>query len=248
VTTTIIRAGLFLVLFLGVIAGGGCSGAPGRPQQDSEVVAPNKILSFDVLYSQNCAGCHGPNGAGGAALALANPNYLALADDATIRSVTASGTPGTMMPAFAESSGGMLTDEQINVLVAGMRSRWAQPNVASSSKLAPYRSDTAGDPRRGANVFAVYCSSCHGANGQGGEQAGSIVNGSYLSLVSDQSLRTTIIAGRPELGSPDSSSDVADRSMTSQGVSDLVAWFSAQRQQFPGQPYPGGQPQGGGAQ
>ena len=55
---------------------------------------------------------------GGAAIALADPVYLAIADDATILRVTADGVPGTSMPAFAQPAGGMLTDAQIEVIVA----------------------------------------------------------------------------------------------------------------------------------
>jgi cytochrome c oxidase cbb3-type subunit III len=57
-------------------------------------------------------------------------------------------------------------------------------------------------------------------------------------LVSDQQLRTIVIAGRPELGAPDWRGDVPGRPMSSQDVSDVVAWLSSKRPKFPGQPYP----------
>ena len=57
-------------------------------------------------------------------MALADPVYLAVADDVAIRKVIASGVRGTAMPAFAQSSGGMLTDKQINVIAGEIRSRW----------------------------------------------------------------------------------------------------------------------------
>jgi hypothetical protein len=64
------------------------------------------------------------------------------------------------------------------------------------------------------------------------------VNGSYLALVRDQNLRTIVIAGRPELGSPDWRNDVPGNAMSSQDISDVVAWLASQRPLFPGQPYP----------
>jgi len=64
------------------------------------------------------------------------------------------------------------------------------------------------------------------------------VDGSYLALVSDQQLRTIVIAGWPELGSPDWRGDVEGRPMSAQDISDVVAWLSSQRPKFPGQPYP----------
>ena len=33
------------------------------------------------------------------------------------------------MSAFAQKEGGMLTDQQINAIIHGIRERWSQPNV-----------------------------------------------------------------------------------------------------------------------
>jgi cytochrome c oxidase cbb3-type subunit III len=210
-----------------------------RPPVDSQVVAPGKILDFAVLYSENCAGCHGQDGKGGLAIALGDPVYLAVADSAAIRATTAQGVSGTAMPAFAQSSGGSLTDAQIDAIVAGIRT-WEKPGFLSGSPPPPYMAQAPGDPSRGANVYDVYCSSCHGAAGRGGAHAGSIhassiVDESYLALVSDQGLRTTVIVGRPELGAPDWRGDVPGKPMSPENVSDVVAWLSAQRPQTPPQ-------------
>jgi mono/diheme cytochrome c family protein len=132
------------------------------------------------------------------------------------------------MPAFARQSGGMLADAQINAIVQGMRTRWANPGAVAGLDLPPYADNSPGDPQRGAGVFTTYCASCHGDRGQGAS-ASSIVDGSYLTLVSDQGLRTTVIAGRPELGAPDWRGNVRGTPMTSQDISDVVAWLSAQR-------------------
>jgi cytochrome c oxidase cbb3-type subunit 3/ubiquinol-cytochrome c reductase cytochrome c subunit len=51
-------------------------------------------------------------------------------------------------------------------------------------------------------------------------------------------MRTTIIAGRPDLGMPDWRNEVAGKPMTDQDVTDVVAWISSQRPKTPGQPYP----------
>ena len=104
--------------------------------------------------------------------------------------------------------------------------------------LPPYAADEAGDAKRGANVYAFYCASCHGPGGRGGEKASSIVDGSYLALVSNQSLRTTVIVGRPELGAPDFRENFPGKAMSPADVSDVVAWLAAQRQQAAGQPHP----------
>jgi len=215
----------------------GCNRLPGHPAADSAVVRPDEIVDFSLLYSQNCAGCHGADGKGGAAIALANPVYLVIADDTAIRGAVANGVSATAMPAFAQSAGGMLTDKQVGALVSGIRS-WAKPGVLNNVTPPPYSSQTPGDPKHGAVVYSTYCSSCHGPNGQGGSKASSIVDGAYLALVTDQELRTIVIAGRPELGAPDWRGNVSGHPMSAQEISDVVAWLSAHRKQFPGQPYP----------
>jgi cytochrome c oxidase cbb3-type subunit III len=226
-----------VVGLLATMACGTRDSAPGRPPANSQPIAPSGILDFSLLYARNCAGCHGPDGKGGAAIGLADPVYLAIADDVTIRRVTAEGVAGTAMPAFAQNSGGMLTNTQIDALVHGIRSRWAKPDVLRDADTPPYATQALGDPKRGEAVYQTFCSSCHGASGQGGQRASSIVDGSYLGLVSNQGLRTTVIVGRPEMGAPDWRGNVPGKSMSPGDVSDVVAWLAAQRPQFPGQPY-----------
>jgi cytochrome c oxidase cbb3-type subunit 3/ubiquinol-cytochrome c reductase cytochrome c subunit len=191
-----------------------------------------------VLYRENCAGCHGLDGKGNNALALANPIYLAIASDDVIRHATASGVAGSLMPAFAKSAGGTLTDEQIEILVHKMRARWAKPGDALGVTPPSYAAEKPGNAQSGANAYAIFCASCHGPAGKGAIKGSSIVEDSFLALVSDQDLRTTIIAGRPDLSHPDWRNCVPGRPMTPQDVTDVVAWLVAQRKDNPGQPYP----------
>jgi len=239
----ILRTALLASMLL-TTACGTRDGSAVHPPVDAAVIPPWKIVDFNFLYARNCAGCHGTDGKGGAAIALADPVYLALADDVTINRVTANGVPGTSMPAFSQSAGGMLTDNQIKVIVAGIRTRWARPDALRNGDPPPYAAQGPGDPRRGANVYGVYCSSCHGADGRGSKRASSIVDGAFLALVSDQYLRTIVIAGRPEMGAPDWRGDVPGKPLTPADVSDVVAWLAAQRPQFPGEPYPSAPPPG----
>ena len=233
---------MFRMLILGVasmpILLCGCANAPGRPVPSDMPIVPSEISDFNALYGQNCAGCHGSEGKGGAAIAVGDPVYLAIADEAVLRRAATNGIPGTSMPAFAQSAGGMLTDKQIDLIVRGIRERWSKLDVLRGTIPPPYSSPEPGDTSRGSEVYAAYCSSCHGAGGRGGQKAGSIVDGSFLALLDDQELRTIVIAGRPELGAPDWRGDIPGKPMSVQAVSDVVAWLSSQRPQFPGQPYP----------
>jgi mono/diheme cytochrome c family protein len=234
------RFRLLILGVAGVTALGlcGCTNAPGRPGPSEMPVVPSEISDFSTLYAQNCAGCHGLEGKGGAAIALANPVYLAIADDVVLHRATVSGIRGTSMPAFAQSAGGMLTTKQIDVIVSGIRERWSTPDVFHGADPPPYSSSAPGDSARGSEVYATYCFSCHGAEGRGGQKARSIVDGSFLALVNDQELRTIVITGRPELGAPDWRDDLPGKPMSAQEVSDVVAWLASQRPKFPGQPFP----------
>ena len=215
----------------------GCANAPGRPVAGDVPIVPTEITDFRILYADNCSGCHGAEGNGGAAIALSDPVYLAIADDTVVRRAASNGVPGTSMPAFAESAGGMLTEKQIDVLVNGIRQRWSKPDVLRGANPPPYSAAAPGNASRGAEVYATYCSSCHGPEGKG-QKSSSIVDGSFLALLSDQELRTIVIVGRPELGAPDWRGNIPGRPMSAQDVSDVVAWLASQRPKFPGQPYP----------
>jgi len=228
---------LFATWALVVLLLAGCGSPHGRPLHGSETLAPNEILDFETLYAQNCAGCHGAEGRGGAAIALADPIYLAIADDAAIRKVIASGVHGTAMPAFAESSGGMLTDKQIEVITTQIRSRWSRGGNLDAANLPSYAPKSAGNISQGEAAYKTYCASCHGPNGRGGPKGSAITDDSFLALVSDQGLRTIVITGRPELGAPDWRGDVPGKPMSDQAITDVVAWLVSRRVQNPGQPY-----------
>ena len=231
----------FAISLVAILFGAGCR-PPGKPTQADIELKPEEVREFALLYKQNCAGCHGQDGKGNTALALANPVYLAIASDDAIRRATATGIRGSLMPAFAKKAGGTLTDEQIEILVSEMRTRWAKPNDELDANPPPYAVGELGNAQRGAGAYGTFCAGCHGQDGRGTPKGSSIVDGSYLALVSDQNLRTTIIAGRPDLGHPDWRHYVPDRTMTSQEVNDVVAWLVAQRKPNPGRPYASNEP------
>jgi cytochrome c oxidase cbb3-type subunit 3/ubiquinol-cytochrome c reductase cytochrome c subunit len=197
------------------------------------------VLNFQTLYKGSCSGCHGDDGRNGAALPLNNPAFLAVAGADNLRSVTARGMSATLMPAFARSAGGMLTDEQIDALVRGMLQNWGRPQEFAQVSLPPYSSNSVGNAADGEKVYALACARCHGADGTGvktpaqrGSSVNSIVDPSYLALVNDQSLRSFVIAGHTGEDAPDwrtYTSGLGNRSLTSQEISDVVAWVAKHR-------------------
>ncbi len=203
----------------------GCEVGPGNAKaREPREAASTQPTAFQTLYDQQCAGCHGRDGRLGAARPLNDPVYLTLVPAQRIRQVIAEGVPGTSQPAFATSAGGRLTDDQIETLVQGLLATWSRGGGAL------------GDPVRGRAVYAAACASCHGAEGAGGPRARSIVDPSYLALVSDQHLRTTVIAGRADLAMPDWRGQMAGRALSPAEVSDVVAWLVTQRTPVPGRP------------
>ena len=210
----------------------GCSNRPGQFN------LPDQVSDFSALYESNCAGCHGRDGHFGAARPLNDPLFLALIGKEKLRDVIAKGVTGTAMPAFAQNAGGALTDQQITILASQIEEHWSRSQAFIAVALPPYSADS-GDAKQGEAVFHHYCSSCHGDDGLGRAKTGSVVNPEFLALVSNQSLRTTVIAGRADQGAPDLRSYSPGHVMTGQEVSDVVAWISAHRA-FPGNRAKGG--------
>jgi cytochrome c oxidase cbb3-type subunit 3/ubiquinol-cytochrome c reductase cytochrome c subunit len=170
--------------------------------------------------------------------------YLAVAGEDNLRQITANGVPGKLMPPFAHSAGGMLTDQQVNVLVSGMMRQWSRPDLLAGQTIPPYKATLPGDVVQGQQAFGTFCARCHGVSGEGAigdeksaQRVGSLVDASYLALISDQSLRSITIAGLSDEGMPDWRTDAA-QPMTDQQITDIVAWLASKRSANPGQPYP----------
>ena len=229
------------------LAAAGCNHLPGKPGFRPETLRPDQTLKFGILYKQNCSACHGNDGRNSAALPLNNPVYLAWAGHDRMVPIVASGVSLRSMHAFARTSGGMLTDQQIENIVNGMISRWGKPGVLVGANPPGYLPSTPGDVKAGQASFQIYCARCHGPDGKGiasgASQAGnaavgSIVDPTYLSLISDRGLRDIIVAGLPGEGMPDWRGDAPGNSLTDKDVTNLVAWLGSHRVQFPGQPFP----------
>ena len=206
------------LVLLAVLAFTGCR-LPGKPLPGAIPQRPDQITDFHTLYSQNCAACHGADGRGGAAVALANPAYLAYAGLAPLQAITAAGIPGSLMPAFGKPAGGLLTDQQVAMLAHGILG-WAPPQQLTSLHPPLYQSQVAGDPTRGAALYRADCLHCH-APGRG-----SILDPVYLSLISNGGLRTLLVAGKP--GMPDWRG-YPNGPLTDQQLADLVTFLVSHR-------------------
>ncbi len=180
----------------------------GKPDPSGRYQRPAEITDFGALFGKNCSGCHGAAGQFGPAPPLNDPLFQAIVSDEQLTSVIRKGRQGTLMPAFARSQGGPLTDQQIGIVVRGIRQRWAAPRSEQPREVPPYQvapDDPAGlahsDVTAGQKLFAAVCAHCHGDQGRGAH-AGPLRDRALADLLSDQLLRRIIITGRHDLGMP----------------------------------------------
>lgn len=219
------------LLALALLAGCGRPGA--------QPPSPSQVKDFRTLYALHCAGCHGADGKLGPAPPLNDPIFLAIVPDDVLTSVVTHGREGTLMPGFARHHGGDLTDEQIDIVVKGLRTTWQKepfrPKKGQRPPAYQASSSVAGDAKAGAKFFGKVCADCHGEKGRGGD-AGALNDPAFLALLSDQALRRFVITGRPDLGMP----TYQENGVGDKEAADLVALFASWR--VPSMPGPPGRP------
>jgi mono/diheme cytochrome c family protein len=122
------------------------------------------------LFAQNCAPCHGDFGEGGPNPANSNQvinpigtaDFLNTHDDSTLFQVISQGQPDLGMSPFGSANGGSMDDEQINAIVAYLRSWQANPPVTTLPEVS-----TAVLSLSAPDIYAQICAHCHGENGKG---------------------------------------------------------------------------------
>jgi len=153
----------------------------------------------EALYQDNCSSCHGRAGNGGVGIPLSLPSFLKSVPDSYLEKTIRYGRPGRVMPAYP-----YLSDAQIKAIVGHLR-EFAKGDVPESLDVL-----IRGDIKHGQKLFAQHCSSCHGANGEGGKGTGvtfsrprdlpviapAINNAGFLLAVTDSMIKSTLMNGR----------------------------------------------------
>lgn len=175
-----------------------------------------------TLYDDNCAACHGQQGEGEAGVgpALNSRELLKTTPDETLFSLTNTGVPGTLMPAWGQTHGGPFTDEQVMQLVVFMRAWEPTAPEIIAEDLTP-------DPVRGATIFAQTCFICHGENGLGTDRGPKLNDPAQLDDFEEPWYRTTIAYGRPAKGMPSWGAVLTPRQIDDV-VALLMAWRDGQ--------------------
>jgi cytochrome c553 len=114
--------------------------------------------------------------------------------------------------------------------VDGIEKNWAKPGQFQGVTLPSYSGNgETGDPVHGKKLFGRACFMCHGP----GAPIGSITDPTFLQLVSNQLLRTSIIEGRADLGMPDYRTVNLGHALSDQDITDLVAYLASLRPTAP---------------
>lgn len=162
-------------------------------------------ITGENLFAENCSDCHGASGQGGpnpsrsgdTIAPISSSEYLKTRDNATIRNIISNGQPDFGMSPFGSENGGPLDDEQLDAIVAFIRSWESNPPAEAPTASADVQTPTpttAPPSLTGAQLFAIACASCHGSTGEGG--VGSAFNTKeFQSGRDDQALFDTISNG-----------------------------------------------------
>ena len=150
------------------------------------------------LFARNCSSCHGQYGEGGpnpsrknsVISPISTSEFLKTRDDATLFAIISQGQPDLGMSSFGTSSGGPLSDDDINAIILFIRTWEANPPVveppqASSETLA----------LKGGEIYQQICAQCHGTEGQG-DVGPALSDATFQKNQSDDQIYTVISQGQ----------------------------------------------------
>jgi mono/diheme cytochrome c family protein len=157
------------------------------------------------LFATNCSACHGQFGQGGPnptqpgdmISPISSADFLKTRDDATLRNIISQGQPDFGMSPFGSANGGPLNDDQIDSMVAYIRSWEANPPVTGPLEVpTPMPTQTVQPALTAKQVFDGICAQCHGPNGEGGIAA-ALNTQEFQARYDDQALFHLISEGIP---------------------------------------------------
>ncbi len=181
----------------------------------------HKEVRGEALYNRFCVQCHGdgtysswdpffrrfmPAVRGSGLRSVASREYLQEAIE--------KGRPGTLMPAWGKSGGG-LTAGQVKGLVEFLA------DSSPGAKDAPTGAARRGDAARGGELFAQLCAGCHGS---GNQLAPVLSNPAFQKTASDEFIVRTIQRGRPDTAMPAFQRAGAD-GLSGEEIADLLAYL-----------------------
>jgi cytochrome c oxidase cbb3-type subunit III len=160
------------------------AGQHGSTNAVNPYTAPDDAAAGARLYRAQCAGCHGPDGAGtGAGPSLNSGTFRKGGSDEAVFHTISKGVPGSSMPAFSFS---------------GLRT-WQLVTHLRSLSIKHGASQMKGSAQAGRALFSASCSGCHTVAGKGGLSGPDLNDvGSRLSGVA---LRTALLDPNADVNS-----------------------------------------------
>jgi mono/diheme cytochrome c family protein len=149
------------------------------------------------LFAKNCSVCHGDFGEGGPnptrpddiIAPISSAEFLETRDDATLRAIISQGQPNFGMSPFGNAYGGPLSDEEVDALVAFVRSWQEKPPVELPPEIVKRPLSI-----EGPEIYAEVCAQCHGAHGEG-LIGPSLSDPAFQSANTDEQIFNTINVG-----------------------------------------------------
>ena len=179
-----------------------------------------------LVYAENCAACHGANGAGTIIAPAIDSNDLRAMPQEEIVELVTKGVPGTLMASW----GNLLTPDEISSVV-DLILRWRELLQADIEFPEVEVMSIPSSPEliaEGERLFNITCKSCHGVDGYGSPMAPAVINQIFLSETPDAAIYQIIAGGVPDTLMPAWGSRLTDRDIQS-----LVAFMRSKEPSAP---------------
>ena len=167
-------------------------------------------------YQKYCSLCHGADRQGYVnddAPSLRSASLISSGFPDQLTMTIGFGRHGTPMGAYLEDMGGPMTEDEVDQLATWLKEQ-------SGHKPIELGEDpVSGDVVKGKEVYEIYCSVCHGDNGEG-DVGPAIGNPAMLSNASDAFLRYAIENGRDGTDMPSFKED-----LTAQEIDNVTAFL-----------------------
>lgn len=174
------------------------------------------------LYDRNCSSCHSQFGEGGPNPArssefiapISTAEFLKTRDDFTLRAIISQGQPNLGMSPFGSAFGGPLSEDEVDLIVAYLRSWEANPPVDLPPEVIRETLSLKGE-----EIFLSICAQCHGESGEG-VLGPSLKTREFQEGNTDQEIFSTI-----KLGHEDSPMIAWGDILSDQQINQLVAFI-----------------------
>jgi mono/diheme cytochrome c family protein len=136
-----------------------------RVEREAAELHEERVRRGAAKFVANCARCHADDGSGTElAPSLNEITFLTSVGDEFLQHTITEGRPRTIMPAWGQDEGGLLTDQEIEEIVTFIRN-WENPTVEMGRTFTA--SGLPADSLEGGREsFLWYCAECHGDEGE----------------------------------------------------------------------------------